>query len=296
MYPPEEVLRLLGGNSTRNELLRHSTSRSITASVQSGRILRVRLGHYALPDLPQGPALAIKSAGVLSHASAAQNWEFDMIDTARLAHVTVRPNAHPVRLPEVTLHKKPLGSHEVYSQTTGLWVTTPIRTVLDCAAEMPFKEALAIADSALRMGKVSSHDLQAEASVFRGRGAAKVRKIAEHASRLAANPMESALRAICIENRFGNFTPQFWIRDGETRYCLDLADEDRMIDLEADGFEHHGHRSALRYDCTRNCELTRRGWLVLRFSWEHIMLEPEWVTNVIRDTLQWRVRPRSRKH
>lgn len=29
-------------------------------------------------------------------------------------------------------------------------VTTPVRTVLDCAAQLPFDEALAVADSALR--------------------------------------------------------------------------------------------------------------------------------------------------
>ena len=35
------------------------------------------------------------------------------------------------------------------------WATSKVRTVLDCAAELPFDEALAVADSALRHGDVT---------------------------------------------------------------------------------------------------------------------------------------------
>ena len=51
--------------------------------------------------------------------------------------------------------------------------------------------------------------------------------------------------------------------------------------LEADSFAHHGHRAALERDCRRYTELTIRGWRVLRFAWEHVMFEPEWVAACI---------------
>lgn len=277
-------------------MLRHTTARMITASIDSGIILRHRRGVYGLPELPPASAAAMKLCAVLSHVSAAEHWKFNAIRRPSTAHVTIGPKSRAKAAKGVTVHRRSLGDGDYYSPVTGLLVTTPLRTVIDCAAMLSFREALAIADSALRKGKISRHELPAAAAAYRGPGAANVRRVGEHATGSAANPMESALRSLCIENRLGNFVPQVWIRHSPTTYCLDLADEGRLLDLEADGFEHHGHRKALHYDCTRNCELTRRGWMVLRFSWEHIMLEPEWVAEVIRDTLRHRrVRPGRRK-
>ncbi|GAB3265042.1 DUF559 domain-containing protein [Arthrobacter pigmenti] len=295
MNAPEELLKYMQGHATRKDLLRHTTGRSIAASIRNGAIVRLRRGHYALPDLPAAPTLAIECAGVLSHASAAQYWGFSMIETPRKAQVTIRRNAHPARPPHVRLHRRLLSPIDISPGVGSLQVTTPLRTVVDCAATMSFKNALSIADSALHVGALTIDVLEAAAGAYRGLGARNVRRVARHATHLAVNPMESALRAICIESRLGDFIPQFWVETPAQKYCLDLADVSRKIDLEADGYEHHGHRKALHYDCTRNCELTRRGWLVLRFSWEHIMLHPEWVSDVIRDTLQQRpVRRRSK--
>jgi hypothetical protein len=76
-------------------------------------------------------------------------------------------------------------------------VTTPSRTVIDCARLLPFDEALAIADSALRSGFVTREELT-EADV-RGAGALAVRRVVRHADPRAANPFESVLRALCLE-------------------------------------------------------------------------------------------------
>jgi len=37
----------------------------------------------------------------------------------------------------------------------------------------------------------------------------------------------------------------------------------------------------LKADCARYNALGVRGWLVLRFSWEHVMFEPEYVREVL---------------
>jgi len=69
---------------------------------------------------------------------------------------------------------------------------------------------------------------------------------------------------------------------------VDLADEALGIVLEADSFEFHGERAALSRDCERYDELVARGWLVLRFTWEQVMLRPEWVAGVIERTVRRR--------
>lgn len=74
-------------------------------------------------------------------------------------------------------------------------VTTPLRTVLDCARDLPFSEALAVADSALRAGMVDLAQLRKRAGGLRGPGAMRARRLAEHADGRAVNAVESVVRA-----------------------------------------------------------------------------------------------------
>jgi len=59
------------------------------------------------------------------------------------------------------------------------------------------------------------------------------------------------------------------------------VDERLGIVLEADSFEWHGSRAALRKDARRYDQLAVRGWLVLRFAWEHVMSEQDWVRSIL---------------
>jgi very-short-patch-repair endonuclease len=100
----------------------------------------------------------------------------------------------------------------------------------------------------------------------------------------AANPFESALRAVLLDADIAGFTPQqpVPLLSG-VRVYVDLGDRRRRIALEADSFEYHGTRRALRDDCRRYDELVRTGWTVLRFAWEHVIGDPRWVATVVTD-------------
>lgn len=165
-------------------------------------------------------------------------------------------------------------------------VTSPVRTVLDCAMSLPFPEALAVADSALRLRLVAPDDLRAVARARRGPGRARVAAVAEAADARAESPLESAMRAIVITAGVPGFEPQLVIDEDGLRVRSDLGDRSRRIVLEADSFEHHGHRRALVRDCWRYDELTIRGWRVLRFAWEHVMFEPDWVAATVRSLVE----------
>jgi hypothetical protein len=78
-------------------------------------------------------------------------------------------------------------------------VTSPVRTVIDCARRLLFAEALAVADSALRAGDVTQEELRSAASRVRGRGARQCRRVADAADARAAKPFESVLRALVLE-------------------------------------------------------------------------------------------------
>jgi very-short-patch-repair endonuclease len=154
--------------------------------------------------------------------------------------------------------------------------------VLDCARSLPFDEALAVADSGLRRGLVGPEELRATGVSLRGAGRQRVVRVANHADGRAGSGLESGLRAIFIRGRVSGFAPQLEVRDDGFFARVDLGNRRRRVVAEADSFEHHGHRAALVRDCRRYDELTVRGWRVLRFAWEQVMFEPEWVLAIVR--------------
>jgi len=157
-------------------------------------------------------------------------------------------------------------------------VTTPLKTVLDCARHLPFDEALAIADSALRSGMVTRDELDAVG--VRGAGAAAVRRVLRHADARAANPFESVLRALCIEMGV-EVEPQAEVDLGTGTVHPDLACRSCSLAIEADSWTHHTSRAAHRRDCARYNLLVVRGWRVLRFTWEQVMHEQAYVRWVL---------------
>ena len=56
--------------------------------------------------------------------------------------------------------------------------------------------------------------------------------------------------------------------------------------IEADSFEFHGRRKALKSDCERYNAFVGPGWTVLRFSWEHVMFEPDYVRSAMAALVQ----------
>lgn len=159
-------------------------------------------------------------------------------------------------------------------------ITSRDRTLVDRLRTEPFDSGLAVADSALRHG-FSPALMAALARDARGPGSRMVRKVVEHATPEAANPFESALRAIAEDVAGLSVRPQVPIRAPEFLGRPDLVDERLGVILEADSFAWHGDRAALRRDARRYNRFVVNGWLVLRFSWEDVMFDPLWVAEVL---------------
>ncbi|MEP6815059.1 MAG: DUF559 domain-containing protein [Marmoricola sp.] len=100
------------------------------------------------------------------------------------------------------------------------------------------------------------------------------------ASPLAANPFESVLRALAIEAGLA-VRPQARIQHGREWVVPDVVDRSRGLVLEADSFQWHGDRAALRRDCRRYNWLGRHGWQVFRFAWEDVMHDQAYVTDLL---------------
>jgi very-short-patch-repair endonuclease len=267
---PVEALRELGGVARLGVLLRLTSRKRVHRAVLRGEITRTGRGIYRLASADLARVRAAELRGSASHLSAATLHGWEVAFPATCPWITVPRNAGVSAPDDCFVFWADL------SAEAGL-VTSPVRTVIDCARRLEFGPALAVADSALRHGDVTHEELVEAAAAIRGKGAARARRVAKHASGLAANPFESMLRAIAIEVGL-SVEPQVGISLGQDEVVHpDVVDSGRRVVIEADSWEFHTGREAYARDCRRYTLLVVHGWTVLRFTWRQVMHDADFV-------------------
>lgn len=273
---PVEFLTRCGGLSAARPLVAVCGRTAVSAAVRAGMVVRTGRGRYALVQVESALRAAHGASGVLTHTSAAAWWGWEAKLVPGAAHVTVPRNRRPRQMPGVHLWFRDLPQGDVVAPG----VTSPLRTVLDCASTLPFDEALAIADSAVRHRCVGREELRLAAQNSPGRGHGRRVKVALAADGRADNPFESVLRAVALDvgldvvPQVPLYTPSGWVRP-------DLLDSERGLAIEAESFTWHGRREQLVHDTRKYNDLGLLGLLLLRFSWEHVMLRQEYVSAVL---------------
>ncbi|MGH3587829.1 MAG: hypothetical protein ACRDQ0_16055, partial [Pseudonocardia sp.] len=252
----DRVLERLGGVAGAATLRRHTSRGRLRVALARGTVVRDARGRYSLPGADEARRAANRLSGVLCCDSAARHlgWELKQQPERPWVAVPRKRHVEGNRRGDARLWYVDLSPDDLQ----GL-ATAPGRTVMDCASRMPFDEALAIADSALRHGDVTKPQLLDLAERVPSRYRARCRRVAREADGRAANPFESVLRAIALEVDGLDVEPQVWL-DGVGR--PDLVDLRRRLVIEADSFEWHGKRRALKRDCERYNAFICRGWLV----------------------------------
>ena len=269
------ALARLGGIGSTADVLQLTTRKRLRRAVASRQVVHVSRGRYSLPVADEARELAVQVGGHLRLlcAAAEHGWE----------------TKWPARFPEVVAPQAPEGPVDgvvvcailVPHERDG-WATSALRTVLDCAAELLFDEALAVADSALRHGDLTRDDLLAALTPHTP---ARVRRVLEHASPLAANPFESVLRAILVAAGI-HVVPQWATTIGGVTYHPDLAEPFRALAIEANSWTHHAGKEEHDADCRRYNALVVGGWTVLRFTWEQVMFQPQLVVDTVRAAME----------
>lgn len=236
-------------------------------------VVRDSRGHYALAHIDGDERLARSCDGVRIGLSAAMAHGWGVARRPLVPQLAV---ARGTRRPPPGAVRRTLTPSELRTA-----VTSPLKTVLDCARTLPFPEALAVADSALRSGLVGSEELTLAAGRLRGPGVGAARRVARDADARAAGPFESVTRALCLTVDGLRVTPQVTIADERFFARVDLADELARIVIECDSFTWHGSRAALVRDARRYNALVVRGWTVLRLTWDDVWSEPELTRQVL---------------
>ena len=285
-----ELVDALGGVAARGALVAASSRAAVDAALRSGVVVAVGHGRYASPAVDEARCAAHALSGVLSLTSAALHHGWAVKSVPGRPHVTVprRRKVSAERRRGVQLHYRDLAPDEIVDGIA----TNPVATLTDCLRSLPFDEALAVADSALREGELTA--LRLAVGAVRGPGRVQARRIGRLATADAANPFESVLRSIAVDVPGLSVVAQALITS-TTPWCRpDLVDRDLRVVLEADSFEWHGDRGALARDARRYNLLVADGWRVLRFSWEDVMFDPAYVRRVLVDVVGLVGRPADR--
>ena len=223
-------------------------------------------------DAPPGADVVARTAStgcvdgaVVTGLTAARLWRMPLPPWTnnRDVAVAVRPGeAHPRRR-GVRGRRLRLPDGHV-TGISGVLVTTPARTWLDCAAEVPDEYVIAMGDDVLRRNLTSTDELRSLLHWgYRRRGVAVARRAFPLLDAASASPGESLIRAHLL--REGIPRPECNIDivvAGEWLARGDLGWREYRIVLEYDGLVHLDERQR-RHDAQRRNLLQQRGWIVI---------------------------------
>jgi len=257
---------------------------TIFEAVAGGRLHPAFHGVYCVGHgflVPHGRLLAATLAcgegSVVSHGTAAwlyglSSWEPEEVDV--IAPVEVGRKIAGVRRRFVPL---PEGS-EVWRRS-GVPVTSPARTIVDCAGSDPKGIAAMVEQAAV----LSLLDILAIDRVLEGprrRGTKQLRRVLEPWRRYRSgikirSRMEAKLLPLLSEAALPIPQTNVRVRAGRKTYEVDFLWRDEKLVVETDGGRFHDNPAAGSRDSDRNRALTAAGYLIPRLGWEDLRDRPD---------------------
>ena len=245
-----------------------ASTRSIAASVHRGDIVRVRIGHYALPTAARHPVAALRVGGVAACVSAAERFGLWMPPHVT-PHVWLADNASRLRDPPFD-RSLPAGSDTHVRHWS--YLHRPLEaqrgtvSLLDCLLQViqcqPRLHAIAILDSAMkaRLLTLADRDRLGEFVPEAERG---ILHLLDAAS---GSGTESIVRTILRDAGLATRSQVEFVGVG----FVDLLVGGRVI-VEVDSKEWHGSAEQQVRDYRRDLELTARGFIVVRVSYRQAL-------------------------
>jgi hypothetical protein len=167
----------------------------------------------------------------------------------------------------------------------GMRATTLLWTLVDVSRRLALTEAVVLADMAMHAGLVEHDRFDSWVrNRVKGPGAAKVRRVVEHAEPKAESPMETRLRMLLVIARLPRPVAQVSLHDAKRRFLgrPDLYYPDRRLGIEYDGATH---RESLAADNRRQNRLIGEGIQLLRFTAADVLHDQASVVAQVRSYL-----------
>lgn len=173
-----------------------------------------------------------------------------------------------------------------------------LEALADTLVSRSASDARHLLDHALQQRWIGAHDLRAILDERAGpgpRGQKRLRDMCERAASGSRSEAEQRM-ATLLKRVGGTWVPNHTVRDehGQIIAEIDFAHLELQIAIEVDGRAFHSDALAFERDRERQNMLALRGWLVLRFTWERLVNDPEGViAEVIAAGVQARARMRA---
>ncbi len=264
----------------RQQLLGAGISRDLIDNrVRAGWLRPLYRGVYAVGPVQSDEApylaavLACGEGAVLGVRAAGFLWRMIRHEPRGPVDVFVPPPRCP-RRPGIRAHRiQPFAPDEV-TRLRAIPITTPARTLLDLAAELPMREL----EQAIALAERNHSGTQRRLSALLARhpsraGTAKLRELLDGSRKPALSRSEAEERLLALVRRAGLPVPETNVRVGP--FELDLFWREHRVAVEVDGFAFHGDRSAFEADRRRDTDLAARGVQVIRITWRQLEAEPE---------------------
>lgn len=227
--------------------------------------------------------LAVGPDAVVSHRTAAVLWEWLDSDGDR-PHVTVPVQRAPLGR-GIVVHRTRVLRPVDRTRIGVIPITTPLRTLLDLAADADDAALETALDTALLSKRVASARLisyldDPQLRTFAGIGRLRA-LVADRSRGIPESKLERALDRLYRMYRLPPGVRQYRLQLPDRVVRFDRAYIDERVGVEVDGELTHAGRLDWQYDLERNNSTTIAGWLVLRFTWWHVHHVPHYVAVTI---------------
>jgi Protein of unknown function (DUF559) len=211
---------------------------------------------------------------VISHRTAGALHGFPEVFDEQVCEVILGVHRRAGRA--ITAHLLRLDPAEIEVSRSGLPITSPRRTAIDCLATLSFVAALDLW-AWVSSRQILDRSQLGEAIEARRNwyGTAQLRRIDELVADGAVSAAEHLFHELLRQAGIGGWTANLPIRDGVGLIGRpDVAFPEQMLIVEIDGFRAHLSRASFIADRQRQNRLVAAGYTVLRFTWHDLTTRP----------------------
>lgn len=283
------VLDAGGGFAELAELRQAVALRSIRRAVCRGELIRVAPRVYAasgaVPDIVR--AIVSSSGGALSHGNALASW--DLLEPPEQTHVMIDGARRVRSRVGVVVHRAtPMPVTVIRS---GVAVVNLDRSLVDTWSLGAPPQVRGAMIAAVRRRLTTPLRIWTALGSRRAiKGAAELGHLLDLLERGCQSELEIwGLQRVLIIPGIPRATHQILVQHNGRRAYLDAGWEAVKLGVEFDGARYHGGAGERERDVRRDAWLAAQGWLILRFSYQRLVTDPESVRNEIRAAYEIRI-------
>ncbi len=221
--------------------------------------------------------LACREGAALSHRSAAALWGIGRERRGRIDVTIGRRGKHS--RPGIQVRSRPSLPEDDVTVHRGLPVTTPVRTLVDIAAEVGWGTIERAVNDADKYDLVDPETLRDALDGYRGvPGVRLLRSILDkHTFRLSDTDLEVLFRPLARAAGLPEPLTKQMVND----YEVDFHWPELGLVVETDGLRYHRTPASQSRDRRRDQTHTAAGLTTLRFSHYQVKYEPAYVRSVL---------------